>query len=94
MNARLIAAVVAAVLLLGVEVADAHPGFARAAIRPAAEPRLVALGGVEEARRWARRRAGAVAFAVLAPGARIHGLHDQPPASAARGSTAWHVRPT
>ncbi len=94
MNARMIAAVVAAVLLPGVEVADAHPGFARAAIRPAAEPRLVALGGIEEARRWARRRAGAISFAVLAPGRTIRGLQGDrrfPSASVVKAMLALAV---
>jgi hypothetical protein len=43
------------------------------AAAPIAEPRLVAVGGIEEAQRWARTRAGTVAFAV-AQGKRIRGV--------------------
>jgi hypothetical protein len=43
------------------------------AAAPAEPRRLVALGGIEEAQRWARRRAGTVAFAVAGAG-RIHGV--------------------
>jgi hypothetical protein len=55
-------------------IARASEPVARAAVPPTSDPRLVAWGGVEEARRWARRRAGTVAFAVLSPGGAIHGL--------------------
>jgi Beta-lactamase enzyme family len=76
------AAVVALVLtLLVAAVADApvRPASAHAlepvavAAAPIAEPRLVALGGLDEARRWARRRAGTVSFAVAA-GERVRGV--------------------
>ena len=69
------AAVAMAVVVLGAAAARASEAVAHAAaIPPAAEPRLEAWGGVEEARRWARRRAGTVAFAVLRPGGAIRGV--------------------
>jgi hypothetical protein len=84
MHARLTAAaVVAGIPLLTAAaaeaprqtaVAQAREPVAHAAIPPAAEPQLVSWGGVEEARRWARRRAGTVAFAVLRPGGTIRGV--------------------
>ncbi len=43
------------------------------AVPPAPEPRLVAWGGVEEAKEWARGRSGSVSFAV-ADGRRIRGV--------------------
>jgi Beta-lactamase enzyme family len=47
---------------------------ARAAAVPiTAEPSLVAIGGVQEARTYARERAGTVAFAVARPGGKIRG---------------------
>jgi hypothetical protein len=52
--------------------AQARPAVALVAA-PIAEPRLVARGGIEEAQRWARRRAGTVAFAVAGVG-RIRGV--------------------
>ena len=67
-------AVAAAVVLPGAAAAEASEAVAHAAIRPTAEPQPVAWGGVEEARRWARRRAGTVAFAVLRPGGAIRGV--------------------
>jgi beta-lactamase family protein len=44
------------------------------AAKPIGPPRLVAVGGIEEAQRWARRRAGTVAFAVARPGRPIRGV--------------------
>jgi hypothetical protein len=54
-------------------VAAVAPGEARSAVPPAPEPRLVAWGGVEDAKRWARDRSGSVSFAV-ADGRRIRGV--------------------
>jgi hypothetical protein len=48
------------------------PPWAHAA-RPVEAPRLVARDGIAEARRWARRRVGTVAFAVAGAG-RIRGV--------------------
>jgi beta-lactamase class A len=45
------------------------------AAAPIEEPRLVAPGGIEEAQRFARRRGGAVAFAVARAGGRIRGVN-------------------
>jgi hypothetical protein len=70
----IVAAAVVSLLAPAGGVADARPTFARAAVPPTAEPQLVAWGGVEEARDWARRRAGTVAFAVLRPGGAIRGV--------------------
>jgi D-alanyl-D-alanine carboxypeptidase len=42
--------------------------------RPAEPPLLVAPGGIEDAQRWARRRAGTVAFAVAREGRSIRGI--------------------
>jgi Beta-lactamase enzyme family len=55
-----------------VALAAAAAGEARAAVPPTPEPRLVAWGGVEDAKRWARERDGSVSFAV-ADGRRIRG---------------------
>jgi Beta-lactamase enzyme family len=74
--------------------ADLGPRFARAAVPVAPPPRLVTWGGVAEARRWARRRAGTVAFAVAVPGRRIRGLRaDQrfPSASVVKAMLALAV---
>jgi Beta-lactamase enzyme family len=78
-------AVVAAVLLalLAAAVAEAPPRVQVAHARPAVavaaagvdEPRLVALGGIEEAQRFARRRGGTVGFAVARVGGRIRGVN-------------------
>ena len=97
------AAVVAGLPLVAAAVADA-PGrtgvahasapVAHVAVVPAPEPRLVAWGGVEEARRWARRRAGVVAFAVLGPDGAIHGLRGDrrfPSASVVKAMLALAV---
>jgi Beta-lactamase enzyme family len=54
-------------------VTSAFPPVAAAA-GPVLPPRLVAPGGVEDAKRWARRRAGTVSFAVAGPDRRIRGL--------------------
>ena len=62
-------AVVLALLVLAAAPASAH------AIPPGAKPSLVALGGIPDARHYARGRAGTVAFAVARPGHRIRGLH-------------------
>ncbi len=67
MNARLARATILVALA-----AAAAAGEARAAVPPTPEPRLVAWGGVEDAKRWARERDGSVSFAV-AHGRRIRG---------------------
>lgn len=80
----LIAAFALTLLIASVADAPTRPGTAVASptvdVRPravAAAPitpaRLVAPGGIEEAQRWARQRAGTVAFAV-AEGRRIRGV--------------------
>jgi len=59
---------------LALVVLVAAPAAAQA--RPiGAEPNLVAAGGVQAARAYARGRAGTVAFAVARPGAKIRGLN-------------------
>ena len=45
------------------------------AAAPIGEPRLVAPGGIDEAQRFARRRAGTVGFAVAGVGGRIRGVN-------------------
>ena len=45
------------------------------AVPPVAEPSLVALGGIQDARDYARARSGTVGFAVALPGGRIRGLN-------------------
>jgi hypothetical protein len=55
--------------------AGARPRLAHAAVPVVPPPRLVAWGGIGEARRWARRRAGTVGFAVTRPGGKIRGFH-------------------
>jgi D-alanyl-D-alanine carboxypeptidase len=52
--------------------AQARP-LVTTAVAPITAPRLVAPGGIEEAQRWARHRAGTVSFAV-AEGNRIRGV--------------------
>jgi hypothetical protein len=61
-------------VVLALLVVAAAPATARA-IPPSAEPSLVALGGIRDAREYARGRAGTVAFAVARPGRRIRGLN-------------------
>ena len=56
------------------QVAHARPPVAVVAA-PIGEPRLVAIGGIEEAQRFARRRAGTVGFAVAGAGGRIRGVN-------------------
>jgi L-asparaginase II len=63
-----------------VRVAQASAKVARAApvavtAAPATPPRLVAPGGIEEARRWVRRRAGTVGFAVGDERGRVRGVN-------------------
>jgi hypothetical protein len=62
-----------ALTLLAATAAEARLLDAVAA-RPPDPPRLVAVGGIEDAQRWARRRAGTVAFAVAREGRPIRGL--------------------
>lgn len=80
------ASVVAAAVLLALVaagVAEAPPrvqvAHARAPVAvvaaPIGEPRLVALGGIQEAQRFARRRGGTIGFAVAVPGERIRGVN-------------------
>jgi Beta-lactamase enzyme family len=77
----LLAALVATFVLAAVAEAPSRPATAEArapapvavAARPVSPPRVVAHGGIEEAQRWARRRAGTVAFAVAGDG-RIRGV--------------------
>jgi len=45
------------------------------AVPPGPEPSLVALGGLQEARAYARGRAGTVGFAVVEPGGKLRGLN-------------------
>lgn len=81
MHARAALPAALALTLLVASVAEAPPRQAVAATgapvtfaaAPAGEPRLVARGGLEEAQRWARRRAGTVSFAVAGVG-RIRGV--------------------
>ena len=61
-------------LLLALVLAAALPAAARA-VPPGAEPSLVALGGIQDARDYARARAGTVGFAVAFPDGRIRGLN-------------------
>jgi hypothetical protein len=68
----LLAAVAVTLAAAAVAEASVAPKQARLA-RPVEPPRLVAVGGIGEAQRWARRRAGTVAFAVAGAG-RIRGV--------------------
>jgi hypothetical protein len=61
-------------LLVAVLVALVLPARA-AAIPVGGEPSLVAVGAVQDARAYARGRAGTVAFAVARPGGKIRGLN-------------------
>jgi beta-lactamase class A len=56
-----------------VAVAHARAPVAVAAT-PVGEPRLMALGGIEEARRYARRRGGTIGFAVAGAGGSVRGV--------------------
>jgi Beta-lactamase enzyme family len=56
------------------QAAQARPPAAAITMAPASEPRIVALGGIEEAQRWARRRPGTVSFAVARSSGRIRGV--------------------
>jgi Beta-lactamase enzyme family len=53
--------------------AEARPLVRAVAAAPIGPPRLVAPGGIEDAQRWARHRAGTVSFAVAGAG-RIRGV--------------------
>ena len=65
---------VAVLAVIGAAVAlPVAADVAAAAVPPAPEPRLVAWGGVPDAKQWARERSGSVSFAV-ADGRRIRGL--------------------
>jgi hypothetical protein len=76
-----VAAVLLALVAAGVAEAPPHVQVAHArapvavVAAPIGEPRLVALGGIEEARRFARRRGGTLGFAVAVPGRRIRGMN-------------------
>jgi beta-lactamase class A len=72
--AAAIAAAAVVLAVLAAPPAPARPPVAWVAIPPTAEPHLVAWGGIEEARSWARRRAGTVGFAVLRPGGAVRGV--------------------
>ncbi len=82
MHARVAAAAVLLALVAAgvaeapphVQVAHARPPVAIVAA-PIGEPRLVALGGIDEAQRFARRRGGTIGFAVAVPGRRIRGVN-------------------
>jgi hypothetical protein len=58
-----------------VAVAAAPGAPVAVAAGPAIEARLVALGGIQEAQRWARRRGGTIGFAVAGAGGRIRGVN-------------------
>ena len=75
MTVRALLATLAATLVAAAvtETAEARPIDAAAAT-PLEKPMLIALGGIEDAQRWARRRAGTVAFAVAREGRPIRGL--------------------
>jgi beta-lactamase family protein len=61
-------------LLVVLLIALALPARA-AAIPVGGEPNLIAIGAVQDARAYARGRAGTVAFAVARPGGKIRGLN-------------------
>jgi Beta-lactamase enzyme family len=71
-------ALLAALAVTLVAAAVAEPAVARpidaAAATPVEKPRLIELGGIEDAQRWVRRRAGTVAFAVAREGQPIRGV--------------------
>lgn len=76
MSRRLVTAFsVAAFIVAGAGPAGASPGASAVAAGPVGGPRLVAPGGVEEAQRWARRRAGTVGFAVAGEDGRVRGVN-------------------
>jgi beta-lactamase class A len=68
MTRRVVTAVVAVLAL-------AAPASAVASRPVGPEPSLVAVGGVQAAREYARGRAGTVAFAVAKPGGKIRGIN-------------------
>jgi beta-lactamase family protein len=67
MRAAVAAALVVAAALL--------PARALASVPIGPPPTLVAIGGLEDARHYARGRAGTVGFAVVEPGGKIRGLN-------------------
>ncbi len=75
MTVRALLAAIAVTLVAAAlaETAEARPIDAAAAT-PLEKPLLVEVGGIEVAQRWARRRAGTVAFAVAREGRPIRGV--------------------
>jgi hypothetical protein len=60
--------------LLAAAAAMIAPPAGALAVPPGPPPTLIAVGGVQEARDYARGRAGTVGFAVLEPGGKLRGL--------------------